>query len=85
MTLRCVPVEYLRTLMDSVRRFGSLANNEEIIGDNHAPPPPADIAEALELANAIEATDAATGKGSVVHLQSERILAYALRKSWGRE
>ena len=31
--------DFLRTLMDSVRRFGSLANNEEIIGDNHAPPP----------------------------------------------
>ena len=73
MTLRCVPVE--PTSMQAA--YGGVRVYQAMLAA--APPPPADIAEALELAERIDTFQQAPTLVAAV------ALARALLKSWGRE
>ena len=66
--LRCVPVSWLNDWFDANQWPDSV------------PPPPADIAEALELAK-----DIVPNNGPMRATIAELRLARALLKSWGRE
>ena len=90
MTLRCVPIEPDRMMLDR------LAGQPLILAAGveaecragykamlaAAPPPPADIAEALELAKRVQQ---GIGPYTKVVIEDMEVLASALLQSWGRE
>ena len=80
MTLRCVPVEPTDEMFIAGTTRKSPQNIWELMLAT-APPPPADIAEALEVATGYVTIES---KLSVEQYHAT-VLARALLKSWGRE